>query len=120
MGTQVRSMQRRTARTLSAVQAEPPPEKKTGALPPEGSAEWDALAGRRGKRLIRFDRLARNLAVVGALLVTLVALRGAEDGGARSVFAAVQESVNMEWDESLGKLTFVSNLLPESLQAVWS
>ncbi|MDD3410734.1 MAG: M23 family metallopeptidase, partial [Eubacteriales bacterium] len=41
-------------------------------------------------------------------------------GGARSVFAAVQESVNMEWDESLGKLTFVSNLLPESLQAVWS
>ena len=65
------------------------------------------------------DNLLRNVAVVGALLLTIVALRNIGDPQAQSVFSAIQAGTNMEWDESLGKLSFVSNLIPESVQAVW-
>jgi len=70
--------------------------------------------------VLRADRLVRNLAVVGVLLLTVVALRGSSDPQAQSVFSALQESAGMEWDESIGKLSFVNSLLPQSLQEVWN
>ncbi|MEG1775609.1 MAG: hypothetical protein RR367_03835, partial [Clostridia bacterium] len=73
-----------------------------------------------GRRLLQTDKLIRNLAVVGGLLLTLVAVKNADTPQSQSVFSALQDSVHMEWDESLGKLSFVNSYLPESLQAVWS
>ena len=73
-----------------------------------------------GKRLLQTDKLIRNLAVVGGLLLTLVAVKNADTPQSQSVFSALQDSVHMEWDESLGKLSFVNSYLPESLQAVWN
>lgn len=73
-----------------------------------------------GERLLRTDKLIRNLAVVGGLLLTVVAVKNAGAPEAQSVFSALQESAGMEWDESLGKLSFVNGILPEELQAVWN
>ncbi len=73
-----------------------------------------------GKRLLQTDKLIRNLAVVGGLLLTLVAVKNAGTPQTQSVFSALQDSVNMEWDESLGKLSFVNGFLPEGIQAVWN
>ncbi len=91
-----------------------PPETKTSAvlttLPPRKS--W-------GSRFLQLDQLLRNVAVVGVLLLVIVAVRNVDHPEAQSVFSALQASTSMEWDESLGKLSFVSNLLPESVQSVW-
>ena len=57
-----------------------------------------------GKRLLRADKLVRNLAVVGAMLLTVIAVKNAGSPDAQSVFGALQASTEMEWDESLGKM----------------
>ena len=73
-----------------------------------------------GRRLLRADKLVRNLTVVGAMLLTVVAVKNAGSPNAQSVFGALQASTEMEWDESLGKLSFVGGILPDGIQAVWS
>lgn len=72
-----------------------------------------------GKALLQLDKLGRNLAVVGGLFLVVVAVRNSTLPEAQSVFNAIQASAQMEWDESVGKLTFVNALLPESVRAVW-
>lgn len=88
--------------------------------PTKASAEEAAPRERWGKRLLRADKLVRNLAVVGAMLLTVVAVKNTASPDAQSVFAALQASAGMEWDESLGKLSFVDGMLPDGIQAVWS
>ncbi len=66
------------------------------------------------------DRLTRNVAVAAALLLCAVAVRNAALPQAKDVFTAIQASVTMDLDETLGKLTFVSNLLPESALVFWN
>ncbi len=73
-----------------------------------------------GQRILQADRLVRNLAVVGALALTVVAVKNASVPQAQSVFSAIQQSAGMDWDESLGKLSFVGDFLPEGIQAVWN
>lgn len=80
---------------------------------PEGDRTWKM-------RFFQADRLIRNLAVTGVLLLTVVALRNSGMPQAQSVFGALKESAGMQWDESLGKLSFVSDFLPEGVQAVWN
>ena len=108
--TQVRNIKLR-----SRLQPEPTPQ-----TPVTEPVEWPK--DRQGPFLwvLRADRLVRNLAVVGVLLLTVVALRGSSAPQAQSVFSALQESAGMEWDESVGKLSFVNSLLPQSLQEVWN
>ncbi|MEG0048575.1 MAG: M23 family metallopeptidase [Clostridia bacterium] len=107
--TQVKSMKVKPEKQLLSDAAE------TGATlidyPPEQS--W-------GKKLLRADRLIRNLAVVGGLLLTLVAVKNAGMPQTQSVFSALEKSAGMEWDESLGKLSFVNGFLPQGIEAVWS
>jgi len=66
------------------------------------------------------ERLTRNVAVAAALLLCAVAVRNAALPQAKDVFTAITDSVTMDLDESLGKLTFVSNLLPESALVFWN
>ena len=66
------------------------------------------------------ERLTRNVAVAAALLLCAVAVRNAALPQAKDVFTAIQDSVTMDLDESLGKLTFVSSLLPESALVFWN
>ena len=39
---------------------------------------------------------------------------------AQAVFQAIQEQINLDLDETLGKLTFVSNILPEASLVFWN
>ena len=71
-------------------------------------------------RFLNADRLMRNLAVSGALLLTVVAIRNIDTPRSQSVFSALQASAGMEWDESVGKLSFVGGMLPEGIRAVWN
>jgi len=66
------------------------------------------------------ESLTRNVAVAAALLLFVVAVRNAAIPEAKDVFTAVKDSVNMNLDETLGKLSFVSNLLPESALVFWN
>ena len=73
-----------------------------------------------GEKLLQMDRLVRNLVVAGCLFAVVVAVKNAGMPQTQSVFGAIQESAGMHWDESVGKLTFVNALLPQSIQAVWN
>ena len=73
-----------------------------------------------GTWFLQLDRLVRNLAVVGGLVLVIAAVRNSSIPEAQSVFSAIQEGTGMQWDESVGKLSFVNSLLPEDIQAVWS
>lgn len=73
-----------------------------------------------GQTFLQLDRLARNLVVVGCLFMVVVAVKNTSMPQAQSVFGAIQQSAGMEWDESVGKLTFVNALLPQSIQTVWN
>ena len=48
-----------------------------------------------------------------------VAVKNAELPQSQSVFSALEDSLNTEWDESVGKLSFVDSLLPAEVQQVW-
>ena len=62
--------------------------------------------------------IAAVLAVLVVLLVA-VAVKNAELPQSQSVFSALEDSLNTEWDESVGKLSFVDSLLPAEVQQVW-
>ncbi len=67
------------------------------------------------------QRLFSNIAIATALLICVTALRVANDQPqAQSVFQSVKDSVNLNLDETLGKLSFVSNLLPETALVFWN
>ena len=105
--TKVRSIQTKT-RVQRLLEEAP----QLTQLPPK-EKNW-------GTKFLQLDQLVRNLAVIGGLVLVLVAVRNSAAPEAQSVFDAIQQSMGMEWDESLGKLSFVSNLLPEEIQEVWS
>lgn len=85
-------------------------------------AELTDVPKRKGllSTLLSGDRLLRDLAVAGGLMLVVLAMRSAGTPQTQSVFATLQEAASMEWDESLGRLSFVSDLLPQGVQAVWS
>ena len=74
----------------------------------------------KDRGMFHADRLLRDLAVVGGLMLTLVAVRSANVPQVQSVFSALQQSAGMEWDESIGKLSFVDNMFPQEIRTVWS
>lgn len=88
----------------------------------KNGAQWVDYSqpSRRASVILQADRLIRNLAVAGGLLLVVVAVKNASDPQAQSVFSALKTGLNTEWDESVGKLSFVDNLLPEGIREVWS
>ena len=98
--------------------------RQTEVLKPVGAArpaEWiDASKKKDGfSRLLRADRLIRNLAAAAGLMLVAVAVKNAELPQSQSVFSALEDSLNPELDESVGKLSFVDSLLPAEVQEVW-
>lgn len=73
-----------------------------------------------GMRFLQLDRLVRNFAVVGGLVLVITAVRSSDVPEAQSVFGVLQESAGIQWDESVGKLSFVNSFLPEEIQTVWN
>lgn len=62
------------------------------------------------------ERLARNVALAGLLMVTVAAMRNAELPSGGTVLTAVRQMIDGEWDGgALGKISFVGSFLPESV-----
>ena len=61
------------------------------------------------------ERLARNLALAGLLMVTVAAMRNAELPSGGTVLTAVRQMIDGEWDDHLGKISFVGRFLPETV-----
>ena len=56
------------------------------------------------------ERLARNLALSGMLVLTIVAVKDARLPSGKTILTGVQQMVDQNWDDNLGKISFVSNL----------
>ena len=62
------------------------------------------------------ERLARNVALAGLLMVTIAAMRNAELPSGGTVLTAVRQMIDGEWDGgALGKISFVGSFLPETV-----
>ena len=64
---------------------------------------------------VRGQRLARNCALTALLLLTVVSVRNEQLPSGQTVFQAVQALSGEGWDESLGKISFVSALVPDTV-----
>lgn len=60
-------------------------------------------------------KLTRNTAFLMLLLVCLASIHNQQLPDGRTVLTAVQSTVDQEWDDSLGKITFVDHMIPETL-----
>ena len=61
------------------------------------------------------ERLARNLALSGILVLAVVSVRNARLPSGQTVMTAVQEMIDPSWEDQLGKISFVGNFLPETM-----
>ena len=61
------------------------------------------------------NRLSRNLALATLLLIGIVSVRNEQLPTGAAVMTAVQETVGANWNENLGKISFVSTLFPDSV-----
>ncbi len=66
------------------------------------------------------ERLLRDCALCTAAVLCVLALGNVQQPWAQAVSSTVRDAVNMDLDESLGKLQFVRNLLPESALVFWN
>lgn len=81
-------------------------------IKPRLIAEEKPQPPRQGQLLAK---LTRNVAVATALLLGVVTLRGTSANGGNLV-QAVKEIVQSEWDQNVGRLTYVSGSLADSIQ----
>lgn len=75
--------------------------------------QWPHENEQKQSKPILGERLTRNVALCALLLLTVVSVRG-QLTGEQTVLAALQQNIGRDWDESIGKLTFVSALFPET------
>jgi len=66
------------------------------------------------------ERLLRDCALCAAAVLCVLAVGNIRQPWAQSVASTVREAVTMDLDESLGRLHFVRNLLPESALVFWN
>ena len=104
-------------------------EKRRWIQPPlapaervETSAQLSELPKRkRGwQAFLQPENLSRNLAVVGCLALVVLALNQSKTEDNVSVFSALKDEMTVTWDEDIGKLSFVSELLPPEIREVWN
>ncbi len=74
-----------------------------------------ALDGAKDRTLRFGEKLARNLALAGMLVLSVAAVHNARLPSGKAVLTAVQEMIDPQWDDSLGKISFVSNLFPDTV-----
>ena len=66
------------------------------------------------------EKLARNFALAGMLLLTITAVHDAKLPTGQTVLTAVQEMLDTNWNDHLGKIDFVSNLFPETVSVFFT
>lgn len=78
-------------------------------------SEMEYLPARPSPRILMGDRLSRDLAVSALLLLFLVSVRNAELPGGETLLTAAKGLTEGEWDETLGRISFVGHFLPETV-----
>lgn len=66
------------------------------------------------------EKLTRNLALAGMLVITISAIRNTQLPSGQTVLTAVQHMIVSDWDETLGKISFVSHMFPETVSVFFS
>jgi len=61
------------------------------------------------------EKLTRNMALAGLLVLVLSAMKNAQLPTGQTVLAAVQQLTQPKWDERLGAIDFVGNFFPETV-----
>ena len=88
-----------------------------------GGQAWRAKAARSRKKpremkegMTAGERLLRNTAVACALLLTVMSLKNVDQPWSRKMTEGVRQAMTMriDWDETLGRLSFVRALVPET------
>lgn len=104
------------ARSNAREDAAPGAQTRSRAIRRSGKPR---ATGRRGNRprLTFGERLLRNSAVACALLLALLAAKNIDTPWTRAAVDGVERALTMriDLDESLGRLSFVRNLMPESM-----
>lgn len=90
--------------------------------PMDTSAQYTELPPRKQgfRAFFSPEALTKNLALLGCLSLVLLALQKSGEQGSVSAFSALQSEMNTSWEADVGKLSFVSELLPSELREVWN
>lgn len=95
-----------------------------GAQDPPPHVEWKSMPKPQvvRRRLTRGERLLRNSAVACALLFAILSLRNIDQPWAQVASGSVERALtaSIDLDETLGSLSFVRNLVPESALVFWN
>ena len=90
--------------------------KRVAGTAPEKQPEQPEITYLPSDRPRWGERLARNVALAGLLMVTVAAMRNAELPSGGTVLTAVRQMIDGEWDGgALGKISFVGSFLPETV-----
>lgn len=92
-------------------------------MAPSTSAQWSELPQRpKGwKAFFAPENLTSNLALLGCLALVVLALHSTgENQESVSVFSALKSGLTATWEEDIGKLSFVSEMLPPEIREVWN
>ena len=96
-----------------------PGAKKQRAVKPQRATKPQRA---EGARRTPGERLLRNAAVACSLLLTLLALSNLNQPWTEQTVASVRSAISMriDLDESLGKLHFVRDLVPDAALVFWN
>lgn len=105
----------------TAVRPEPSAAKQveTPDEPPKAPTQRTRPKRRRreqGDRMTVGERLLRNTAVACALLLTAMSIRNVDQPWSRRAAEGIRQAMTMrvDWDDTLGKLSFVRALVPDT------
>ena len=96
------------------------PEDQTAAQTKQESLPRPGIKKRKPKKLglplTTGERLIRNTAIAGALLLVVLAVRNVDEPWSDQAISGLKQAVTMrvDWDDSIGRLSFVRALVPDA------
>lgn len=107
----------------SVVSARPSPETANAAPPQKEAAAKPRASSKRADRrsrpklsLTTGEKLIRNTAIAGAAFLCVLAVRNVNQPWSDTAINGIRQAMTMrvDWDESIGRLSFVRALVPET------
>ena len=101
---------------VRAAQPEPAVPQKQGGEKPGARGKRPARRGRPKLALTVGEKLIRNTAIAGAVFLCVLAVRNIDQPWSDTAISGIRQAMTMrvDWDESIGRLSFVRALVPET------
>ena len=97
--------------------AQPAPEapQKEAKAAPRTRVKRPARRARPKLTLTTGEKLIRNTAIAGAVFLCVLAVRNIDQPWSNTAISGIRQAMTMrvDWDESIGRLSFVRALVPE-------